>query len=315
MRRSYHLSRLKPPALLFLLLLVSACSQLISDEFPDFEAVPAVNSILIAGEPITFQVSLAEKIDTTYLALINDAEILLSDSKGLGEAMTPRGDGFYTSEMIAMPGERYECSIQMDEYPEMHAKDSVPIITEVSITGQTNQARFDEEGVFMEGIEFEFKDNPATKDYYEVALYKRQRWGLGNTYPFNETCDILLNEGLEPYSTETLVFSDQLMEDSLITMNLDIFSSSWASSCWGDSCFQIIDEHTIILELRHVSQEYYQYKKHFYLYEKNRYPYFVEGTATAFSLYSNIENGTGIMASYAYSIDSIFVEEEKIPMK
>ncbi len=315
MRRSYHLSRLKPPALLFLLLLISACSKLISDDFPEFEAVPAVNSILVAGEPISFHVSLAEKIDTTNLTLINDAVLLISDSEGINETMTPRGDGFYTSEMIVLPGKSYECSIQLEGYADMNARDSVPIITEVLITGQTNQSRFDEEGIFMEGIEFEFKDNPATDDYYELALYRREHEYASNTYPFNETCDILLNEGLEPYSTETLVFSDQLMEDSLITMNLDIFSGSWASSCWGDSCFQIFDEHTLILELRHVSQEYYQYKKHFYLYEKNRYPYFVEGTATAFSLYSNIENGTGIMASYAYSIDSIFVEEEKIPMK
>ncbi len=307
--------RVRITSLLLLLLLISACSKLISDEFPDFETVPAVNSILVAGEPITFQVSLAEKIDTTYLTLINDAKLLLSDSEGLNEAMTPRGEGFYTSDMIAIPGESYECSIQMDGYTEMHARDTVPMITEVSITGQTNQARFDEEGIFMEGIEFEFKDNPTTEDYYEVALYRREHGYAGKTYPFNETCDILLNEGLEPYSTETLVFSDQLMEDSLMTMNLDFSPSSWASTCWGDSCFQVIYEHTIILELRHVSQEYYHYKKHFYLYEKNRYPIFVEGTATAFSFYSNVENGIGVMASYAHSIDSIFVEEKKIPMK
>ncbi len=68
----------------------------------------------------------------------------------------------------------------------------------------------------------------------------------------------------------------------------------------------------MILEFRHVSRDYYHYKKHFYLYEKNRYPFFVEGTTTGFPIYSNIENGMGIMAGYAWSIDSIFVEEEKI---
>lgn len=99
------------------------------------------------------------------------------------------------------------------------------------------------------------------------------------------------------------------MEDSLITMNLD-FNYGRARACWGDSCVQIVYEHTLILELRHVSHEYYKFKKHFYLYEKNRYPFFVEGTATAFSIYSNVENGLGIMAGYACHIDSIFVEEE-----
>lgn len=299
-----------------LLLLFSACSKIISDEFPDYETIPAVSSIVVAGKPITFQVSLVEKIDTTFLTLINDAELLLSDTEGQNEAMTPQGDGIYTSDMIAMPGAGYMCNIKIDGYDGMNAFDKVPEITEVIITGQTNQARFDEEGIFMEGIEFEFRDNPSTRDYYEVALYRKEHGYKGNTYPFNENSDILLNEGLEPYSTETLIFSDQLMKDSMMTMNLDYSPSGWSSSCWGpDSCVQNIDEHTLILEFRHVSQEYYQYKKHFYLYEKNRYPFFVEGTATAFSLYSNIENGMGIMAGYAYSIDSIFVEEEHIPMK
>lgn len=315
MKSPFEPVRVRITPFILLLLSISACSKLVSDKFPEFETIPAVNSILVAGEPITFQISLAEKIDTTYLALINDAELFLSDDKGISGLITYQGDGIYTSDMIAVPGDSYECSIQMDGYADMRASDTVPIITKVSITGQTNQSRFNEEGWFMEGITFEFRDNPSTRDYYEVALYRREHGYVGNTYPFNENCKILLNEGLEPYSTETLVFSDQLMEDSLTTMNLD-FLNGWSSSCWGpDSCVQNIDEHTLILEFRHVSQEYYQYKKHFYLYEKNRYPLFVEGTATAFSLYSNIENGMGIMASYAYSIDSIFVEEENIPMK
>lgn len=308
---------MKPGLPLFFILLsaASACSKLISDEFPDFETVPAVNSILVAGEPVTFQVSLAEKIDTTFLTMKDNAAILLSDNSGRSATINPRGDGFYISDMMAIPGVSYECSIKLDGYPEMHARDTVPMITEVLITGQTNQARFDEEGNYMEGIEFEFRDDPATEDYYEVALYRREKFGSWNEYPFNEACDILLNEGLEPFSTETLVFSDQLMKDSLMTMNLNFGPTNTHHSCMGkDSCFQIFSEHTLILEFRHVSREYYHYKKHFYLYVKNRYPYFVEGTATAFSFYSNIENGMGIMASYARSIDSIFVEEEKLLM-
>jgi Domain of unknown function (DUF4249) len=313
MRRPCYLRLVRHLAIVFLLLLISACSKLISDDFPDFETIPAVNSILVAGEPISLQVSLAEKIDTTFLTLEDHALIQLSDNSGLSATIIPRGDGYYVSDLIARPGENYACSIHLDGYAELYARDTVPKITEVTITGQTNQARFDEEGNYMEGISFDFIDDPATEDYYEVLLLYKENSRSRNQYAFNEACVILLNEGLEPYSTETLVFSDQLMEDSLISMSLDFGSTNRSQSCWGeDSCFQIFNEHTLILEFRHVSREYYLYKKHFYLYVKNRYPYFVEGTATAFSFYSNIENGTGIMAAYAKSIDSIFVEEEKL---
>jgi len=295
---------------LLVLSLLSSCAKLVSDEFPDFEPVPAVNSILVAGETISVQVSMAEKIDTTYLHLVDNAELLLSDGTGRSESMLSLGDGLYGSSMIALPGESYECSILLEGYAELHAGDTIPIITEVAITDHTNTARFDVEGNYMEGIEFEFRDDPSTEDYYEVALFRREHDWLGNVYPFNENCAILLNEGLEPYSTETLVFSDLLMEDSIVSMKVD-FHSGYHTTCWGeDSCFQRFDEHTVILEFRHISRDYYHYKKHFYLYEKNRYPFFVEGTTTGFPIYSNIENGMGILASYAWNIDSIFVEEE-----
>jgi hypothetical protein len=68
----------------------------------------------------------------------------------------------------------------------------------------------------------------------------------------------------------------------------------------------------VIVELRHISKEYYMFKKSVYFYENSRYADFIEGTATVYPIYSNVENGLGIMASYASSCDSIFVEEEKI---
>lgn len=297
-----------------LILIPTSCTKLISDEFPEFESVPAVNSILVAGNPITFHVSLAEKIDSTSLTLVNDAVLMLSGSGSGSEVMTPVGDGFYASERIAIPGEIYSCLIQLEGYDDLYACDTVPEITEVKITGQTNRARYDDEGIWMEGIEFEFKDNPSTKDFYEVVLYRKQHGYSDQMGLFDENSEILLNEGLEPYTTETLVFSDHMMNDSLITMNLD-FQADYDWVCWSPgNCGPGIGEHNLVLELRHISQEYYRFKKHFYLYEKNRYPYFVEGTATAFSLYSNIENGQGVIGSYALSLDSIFVELDSIPV-
>lgn len=295
------------------LCLVPACTQLISDEFPEFEPVPVVNSILVAGRPITFHVSLAEKIDSTSLTLVDNAVLTLSEGAGGSEVLTPVGDGFYSSGRIAMPGEIYSCLIHLDGYEDLYACDTVPEKTEVKITGQTNRARQNEEGIFMEGIELEFCDDPGTRDYYEVVLYRRKYRFTSQSYLFNENSEILLNEGLEPYSTETLVFSDELMEDSLVHLKLD-FGYDWNRACWNDSCVQVVYEHTLILELRHVSREYYRYKKQFYLYEESRYPFFVEGTATAISIYSNVVNGMGIVAGYACSMDSLFVEEERIPL-
>ena len=63
--------------LLFSLLALFSCRELVNDEFPDFTSVPTVNSILVAGEPAIIQVSIAGKLDTNKIVLVNNAEVLL----------------------------------------------------------------------------------------------------------------------------------------------------------------------------------------------------------------------------------------------
>ena len=105
------------------------------------------------------------------------------------------------------------------------------------------------------------------------------------------------------------------MEESNISTTLD-FEGANSQYCYSwDSCVYEVYEHAVIVELRHISREYYMFKKDFYFYEKNLYPQFTEGTASAFSIYSNIENGMGIFAGYTVSVDSIWVPDAIIPAK
>ncbi len=292
----------------------TSCAKLISDEFPDFKPIPTLNTILVEGKPILVHISLAEKIDTTDLDCINEAIVEVSSGSGEVEILEAIGQGFFRSAMVAQQRESYTCTALLDGYPELIASDTVPGIPRMHITSQTNYSRRNEEGVYMEGVSFEFYDNPGSDDFYEVIVRSKKREDISTQWAFNEMSEILLNEGLEPYTTPTLVFNDELIKDSIQEMQLD-FLEGYGTTCRGDSCFQVFREHTIYVELRHVSREYYLYKKQFYLYEKGRYPYFVEGTGIALSFYSNIENGYGVMASYSCRIDSVFSPAEFIPIE
>jgi hypothetical protein len=296
-----------------LLISPSSCSKLISDEFPEYDQVPALNGILVAGEPLQLQLSMAEKIDTTELSLVNNASVRVSGPLIPEFELRHLKGGTYASNRRISPGEIYHCEATVDDYPLLQAADTVPSIRKVKIVWQSNQSRYNEEGDFMEGIEFTFTDDPSSEDFYEVAISKREYGNVYNMYAFNENCPILLNEGLDPFSTETLVFSDVIMTDSKVSMKLD-FGGETRTNCRNDSCVQRFHEHTIILELRHVSRAYYNFKKSYYIYEKSRTPMFVEGTTISIPVYSNIVNGWGIFASYASSVDSMFVEEETIPL-
>jgi hypothetical protein len=55
----------------------------------------------------------------------------------------------------------------------------------------------------------------------------------------------------------------------------------------------------LIVELRSVSYNYYQFVKQKYLYELGRYPEFKAGSIQAFPLYSNVTDGYGIFAGYS----------------
>lgn len=300
----------------FVFLLSSAsCSKLISDEFSPFEPVPAINGILVAGRNVNVHVSQVETIDNTNLQYINDAMITLFKNGTAVTEMPLYEYGLYYSHEIVRPGEVYSCSIRIDGFPDLFCVDSIPSRTQVRITGHTSTAKINEEGGYNEGITFEFQDDPDAEDYYEVIVDKRESWGRTSSYAFDETSKVLLNEGLEPYTTESVVFSDKLMEGSAISMTLDFEGANNRHCYYRDSCVFKDYEHTVIVELRHVSREYYRFKKDFYFYEKNLYPQIIEGSASAFTMYSNIENGMGIFAGYTVSVDSIWVPDVRIPVK
>lgn len=299
--------------LLIQLCLFTSCSKLISEDFPEYDPVPALNAILVAGEPIQLKISKAQKIDTTDISLVGDGLVRISGPTHEDFELSYSGGGLYTTSRRVVPGEPYHCEAEVEDFEPLYASDTVPKLTDVEIVWHSNQSRLNEEGFYIEGIEIEFKDDPLTEDFYEVVIFTREYDYIHNNYAFNENEPILLNEGLEPFTTETLVFSDELMEASLVSMKLD-FNNGTQIRCRDDSCVQFFNEHTLIVELRHVSRAYYHFKKSYYIYEKTRYPMFVEGVTTATSVYSNVVNGHGIYASYAASVDSLFVEEEQIPL-
>ncbi len=298
-------------SLLSALVILSSCVELVSDEFPDYEAVPSLNCILVSGDSLSLQLSLAEKIASSDLTLLEKASVQMVQGSSGGFSLDYLGNGLYTSSTRVEPGSPYFISVDLDGYPELQASDSVPTPCSVSILSQTNTAKLNEDGFYMTGIELEFNDDPLTKDYYEIIIYKREEDRIFPAPAFNEQNQVLLNEGFEPYTTESLVFSDELIEDEYVYMNL-IYGVDYSRGSTGGIRYQTIREHTLIVELRHISKEYYLFKKSVYFYENSRYADFIEGTATVYPIYSNVENGLGILASYATSCDSIFVEEEKI---
>ncbi len=292
---------------------ITSCTTLISDEFPEYDKEPVLNSILIAGQPVEAHLSFAEKIDTTNLQATGDAAVYFRSGEAGIQTMMSYDSGLFYSNHLLEPGEIVELNAMLPGYDEISAMDSIPLEIPVEITDRTNMARFTDEGSFMAGLTIRFSDDPQTDDFYELIISRRTEDRTYNLHAFNDRLDILLNEGIDPYSTSTLLFSDALFKDEFVEMSLDFSQGGRRKRCYGiDSCYEVFDAHTLIAELRHVSEAYYLYKKQFYLYEKTREVDFVDGIATAISNYTNVKNGRGIVAAYAFAIDSLQVPRDSV---
>ena len=294
---------------------ITSCTTLISDEFPEYDKEPVLNSILIAGQPVEAHLSFAEKIDSTLLEGTENGTIYFSAGTADMQVMSGTDSGLFFSNHYLVPGEIVELNAMVPGFEDISARDSIPSITPVEITDHTNKARYTDDGSYLAGLTIQFADNPETEDFYELMISQRDDERTRNLYAFNDRLDILLNEGIEPYSTKSLIFCDELFKDDVVEMSLDFSPGDRDGSthCYGmDSCYKIRNAYTLIVEFRHVSEAYYLYKKQFYLYEKTREVDFIDGTATAISNYTNVKNGRGIVAAYAFTIDSLQVPRDSV---
>src|SRR6056297_3989049 len=127
-RSAAELDKIKTalPILLLVAMVLTSCSTLISDEFPDYEKEPVLNSIIIAGQPVEAHFSFAEKIDSTRLPGNGDAAVYFRSGEAGMQAMTGNDSGLYSTGYIPGPGEILEMNATVDGFGEISAVDTIP---------------------------------------------------------------------------------------------------------------------------------------------------------------------------------------------
>jgi hypothetical protein len=282
-----------------ILFTLCSCRELVTDDFPEFAPVPAVNSILIAGKPIKVHVSLAEKLDSTALSLVNNADISLFIDGSLAETLVPDGNGIYLSSSVAEPQRSYKLEVRVPGFSTVTCNDIMPSPSPILKIIHNNNAGKDEEGVIYPSVTLFFKTDPAEKQYFEIIIWTIQENYVLTATQKKITDPVLLNEGLP-----LTIFSNELIRDSVYAMTINYFTGS--SEKIGDEPW-----HTslcpLLIELRSCSYDYYRFVKQKYLYEKGRFPEFLAISTNAFPLFSNVTDGYGIFAGYSVvASDTLF---------
>lgn len=276
---------------LLILFINCSCRELVTDEFTEFTPVPTVNSILTAGKPLKVHVSLAEKLDTNQLTLVNNADILLFIDGTYAENLLPDGNGLYFSSSIVEPLRSYKLDVIIPGYETITCNEILPSPSPIFYIYHTSNAGKDEEGMIYPSVTLSFKTNPTEKQYFEIVIRTLQiRYERTATLK-KITDPVLLNEGLP-----LTIFSNEIIRDSVYAMTINYFTGS---AGFNDQESYRTTLYPLIIELRSCSRNYYQFVKQKYLYEKGRFPEFLAASTNAFPLFSNIPGGYGLFAGYS----------------
>lgn len=165
---------------------------------------------------------------------------------------------------------------------------SLPLISDIR---HIRLAGKDEEGLSYPAIMITFENDLFKRQYFEIVLRllqpKHERIASLKTI----TDPVLLNEGLP-----LTIFSNESIYDPSYTMLINYFTGNASAANGGPLQTTLFP---LIVELRSVSYNYYQFVKQKYLYDLGRYPKFMAGSVKTFPLYSNVINGYGIFSGYS----------------
>jgi hypothetical protein len=262
------------------------CRELVQDEFDEFAQNPVINSMMFDGNPLTVNVSFTGSIGADSLKHIENADIDLFIDGNFSEKLFYIGEGEYSSQGVVNSGQNYSCQINIPNNKLISCNDFIPKPTEIRSIKHISAAGVNEEGEAYPAISFTFSNNPKEIKYYE-AIIRLFEHGNERTAALEEiTNPVILNEGIP-----LAVFSNKLITDTLCEMTLNYTT--------GSNSGNAMVLFPLILELRSISYNYYQYKKQYFLYEQGRYPDGISSSFTVFNMHSNIENGYGIFAGYS----------------
>jgi hypothetical protein len=285
--------------ILLILLTQFSCREIVTDEFPGFIPVPTVNSILIAGKPMKVHVSMAEKLDTNKLTLVNDADISLYIDGNYAENLIPDENGIYFSSSIVEPLRSYKLEVNIPGYKTITCTEIMPSPSPIFNIIHTSNAGKDEEGMIYPSVTLSFKTNPSERQFFEIVLRTFQ-YRYEKLATLKKITDpVLLSEGLP-----LTIFSNEIIRDSVYTMTINYFTGSAGFS--GNEPYHT-SLYPMIIELRSCSGDYYRFVKQKHLYDKGRFPEFLAASTNAFPLFSNIPGGYGIFAGYSVVVsDTLF---------
>ena len=275
--------------LLGFIFVMGGCTELITTEFPKYNSSPTVNSILAVGDSITVLLTHVGAINSLVLSTIDNAIVNLYVDREFVTPLNYQKKGMYSLPTKVESGKCYSFEVIIPNEDTLRCSQTVPMPSAIKqVEFISDGGRYDN-GIVYNTYKITLSIDTYQSQYFEVVFpgfsYKNEEVESAYFSTYEPVTDsVLINEGIP-----LALFSNELINDSVYTLSLNDFSGSY-------NVEQNFDP--FVVELRSVSFDYYRYKKQYYLYHNGKYGDIMSPSVPV-ELYSNIENGFGIMAAYS----------------
>lgn len=283
------------------------CSREILFDIPPVEDAIVINGLLVADSSLNLKISRTYNIgelptddNFNYIVVVETDQGEIEELT-LSTDITFRTSSKFHSGNIVSLKTYYKDNI-------IFACDTIPEKAIVKNIERIENVGIDEEGIPFSQVIVSISDINSTNDFYEIklSLLNPNNQGTIELSPYSTEDPILNNEGLPFFISSAFPFSDRLFSEK----NASIFINYMTPKIYrNDTIEEMFPNHSIIVEVRKTSYSYYQYRRTVLIQEMSKYPDFWNGMGSPISLYSNIDEGLGILASYSSIIDTINYEE------
>lgn len=305
MKNNLHIS-----ILLFvsIIMLLTACEKEVALNVEEKDQKLVILCNFSPGEPFNVELTKSTSLfkASSSSNLVNDAEITICSGSYCAPAfpvLTPSdaNSKYQPSDDLIIPqtDTEYSINIQLDGYDMISAVSSIPEpakISHASIGSVTKYQinEFDSIGYDVR-LAFQFLDNQTEENYYQVNFYQVLVGNNPNVVADTIT-SIVANQGFSLVD-ESLTGNFNRIDGGILFNDL-AFQNSLQELVFQPSFRFTENRHTpikIIMELRTVSKEYYNYYNSVYRQTSQDNVPFSDPTI----IHSNIDNGLGVFAGYS----------------
>ena len=313
--------------LVVMLAMLYGCNREIDFDFPDAEPAIVVNSIITPESPISVSVSAVMPIAPDSYNVVNDtdeygtihsqhvpkpkyciedASVLIYEDGVLLCSLEYTEDGYYVSDKYPKVGSTYTLIVNAPGYKECKATTtlySMPVLGNMSFLDTVS---VDQEGFPLSKLSFTIKDNDPNHNFYEVSCRAvsdkydvEYEWIYFNSS--RNTDKVLTQSESLPFNDRVLLFTDEYFSNS--SYNLDVI--------YRYNPYVAMAKYDLEITIKTISESYYEYLRSRMMQayqEESLFEYLANYeslSATPVDIYSNIENGYGVFASYSTMTDTI----------